>query len=158
MAKKLGKDSELAQAFETHREETEGQVERLEEVFRLIGSKAKGKKCEAIEGLNKEAEEAMEEIEDQATLEAALLAGAQAVEHYEIARYGTLVEWARVLGHDDAAELLEETLDEEKKTDDLLSDMAVSSINQRAAQGGEEEDDDEDEEVSRAPAKRRRAA
>jgi ferritin-like metal-binding protein YciE len=168
MAKAVGQDSELAEAFETHREETEGQIQRLEEVFQLIGSKAKGKKCEAIEGLNKEAEEAIEEIEDQATLEAALLASAQAVEHYEIARYGTLVEWAKVLGHDDAVELLEETLEEEKKTDELLNEMAINSINERAARGGEDDeeeedaeassDEDEEEEPARAPAKRRRAA
>ena len=132
MAKSLEKGSSLAAAFEKHREQTEGQVERLEKVFKIIGKPAKGKKCEAIEGLSKEADELMEAVECTDTLEAGLLAGAQAVEHYEIARYGTLVEWAKLLGHEDAADLLQETLDEEKQTDELLNDMATSAINDKA--------------------------
>jgi ferritin-like metal-binding protein YciE len=138
MAKALGKDSKLAEAFEKHRQETEGQVERLEQAFKSIGEKATGKKCPAIEGLIKEADELMEEVECQSTLEAGLLAGAQAVEHYEIARYGTLVEWAKTMGHKQATKLLEETLAEEKKTDQLLSKMAVNAINQSAMDAANE--------------------
>ena len=164
MAKALGKESDLAAAFETHREETERQIERLEQVFDMIGEKPKGKKCAAIEGLAEEADELMDEVENPAVLAAGLLAGAQAIEHYEIARYGTLVEWAKVLGHDDAAELLEETLDEEKKTDELLNEMAIGEINQHALESGEDSEEEEDEEAekktkatSRKPAKRRAA-
>jgi len=143
MAKKLGYDSDLAVAFEKHRQETEGQVERLEQVFQIIGEKPKAKKCEAIEGISEEADELMSEVKCKDTLEAGLLAGAQAVEHYEIARYGTLVEWARLLGHEEAVELLQQTLEEEKKTDTILNKMAVEAINQKAmeAERSREEDD-----------------
>ncbi|MGE3624369.1 MAG: ferritin-like domain-containing protein [Bdellovibrionales bacterium] len=146
MAKKLGKDSELAEAFEKHFEETQGQVERLEKVFDLIGEKAKAKKCEALDGLAEEAEELMKEVKCKETLAAGLLAGAQAVEHYEIARYGTLIEWAKLLGHDEAAELLEETLEEEKNTDELLNKMAVDGINKAALDAQEERQSEDDEE------------
>jgi ferritin-like metal-binding protein YciE len=132
MAKKLGKDSKLAAAFEKHYQETEGQVERLEQVFALLDMKAKGKKCEAIEGILAEGDELMKEVDCKATLEAGLAAGAQAVEHYEMARYGTLVEWSKLLGYSKAAKLLQETLDQETKTDELLTDMAESGINERA--------------------------
>ena len=132
MEKAVGKDSKLATAFNKHFHETEGQVQRLEQVFELIGEKPKGKTCAAIEGLTEEAEELMKEVDCQATLEAGLLAGAQAVEHYEIARYGTLIEWAKMLGYKEAVKLLEETLNQEKKTDQSLNDMAVREINQRA--------------------------
>jgi ferritin-like metal-binding protein YciE len=155
MAKSLDKGSSLAAAFEKHREQTVGQVERLEEVFKIIGKPAKAKKCEAIEGLSKEADELMEEVECNSTLEAGLLAGAQAVEHYEIARYGTLVEWAKLLGHDDAAELLQETLDEEKETDELLNEMATSAINEKAMEAQatrSEEKEEKDTKSSRKAA------
>jgi len=132
MAKKLGKESKLAVAFEKHCLETEGQIERLEQVFELLDKKAKGKKCDAIEGILTEGDELMKEVECKATLEAGLAAGAQAVEHYEIARYGTLVEWSKLLGYSRAAKLLQETLDQETKTDELLTAMAEKSINQRA--------------------------
>jgi ferritin-like metal-binding protein YciE len=138
MAKAVGKQSRLAAAFETHREETEGQVERLEQVFKSIGEKPRGKKCAAIEGLTEEADELMDEVENAATLEAGLLAGPQAVEHYEIARYGTLLEWAKIMGHGEAVKLLEETLAEEKKTDQLLNKMATSRINQDAMDAANE--------------------
>jgi ferritin-like metal-binding protein YciE len=140
MGKAVGKESELAAAFEKHREETVGQVERLEQVFKSIGEKPKGKKCAAIEGLAEEADELMDEVENTATLEAGLLAGAQAVEHYEIARYGTLIEWAKVMGHDEAAGLLQETLEEEKKTDQALGKMATSRINRNAFDAASEND------------------
>lgn len=130
---KNAESTELKQAFETHLEETEGQVERLEQVFDLIGKRAQGKVCAAMEGLVEEGKEAMDEIEDPQVLDAALLSGAQAVEHYEISRYGTMVAMANQLGLKDAAKLLEQTLAEEKKTDQLLNQIALSSVNKKAA-------------------------
>ena len=124
---------ELRQAFETHREETQAQVERLEQVFELVGKRARGEPCEAIQGLIEEGKEVMEEAEDPDVMDAGLIAAAQAIEHYEIARYGTLKAWADQLGMKDASRLLQETLDEEKKTDKLLSELAVSHLNQQAA-------------------------
>ena len=132
LEKAVGKDSPLASAFKKHFHETEGQIERLEKVFEILGEKPKAKTCTAIDGILAEADDLIQDVENNATLEAGLLAGAQAVEHYEMARYGTLVEWAHTLGHDDAADLLEETLNQEKKTDQLLNDMALRDINQRA--------------------------
>jgi ferritin-like metal-binding protein YciE len=128
MAKKASSE-ELAEAFNTHVEETEGQVQRLEQVFELIEAKPKGKKCPAIDGIIEEGEEVMKEAEDDTVRDAGMVAAAQAVEHYEIARYGTLAAWARKLGMDDAAELLEETLEEEKATDEKLTELAESEIN-----------------------------
>ena len=130
---KATESEELRQAFETHKEETAQQVERLEKVFELVGRKARGEPCEAIQGLVEEAKEVMEEAEDPDVMDAGLLAAAQAVEHYEIARYGTLRAWAEELGMTDAAKLLEQTLDEEKKTDKLLSELAVARLNREAA-------------------------
>ena len=122
---------ELKEALETHRQETEGQVERLDRVFTMLDVPARGKKCEAIEGIIGEAKEHMEEIEDRQVLDAGMIGSAQAVEHYEICRYGTLIEWARDLGHNDAIKLLQQNLDEEKNADRLLSQIAKSS-NRRA--------------------------
>lgn len=130
---KNSESTELKQAFETHLEETEGQVERLEKVFDMIGKRAQGKVCAAMEGLVEEGKEAMDEIEDPEVLDAALLSGAQAVEHYEISRYGTMVAMANQLGLKDAAKLLQQTLEEEKKTDQLLNQIALSSVNKKAA-------------------------
>ncbi len=124
---------ELKAAFEQHRVETEGQVERLQKVFEALGKAARGVKCEAIEGLVEEAEEVMQEAEDPKVLDAGLLAAAQAVEHYEIARYGTLRTWAVDLGKKDVAKLLEETLAEESACDKLLSKLAMGQINRKAA-------------------------
>ncbi len=132
MAKAV-KSDELRDAMETHLEETKGQVERLEKVFELIGESAKGTTCPAIEGLIEEGEELMSETKDKDVLSAGLLAGAQAVEHYEIARYGTLCAWARQLGHDEAAELLEETLAEEKNADRILNEIALREVNEEAS-------------------------
>jgi ferritin-like metal-binding protein YciE len=131
MAKKAG-SPELKEAFETHRNETEGQVERLEKVFELIGKRAQGKPCAAMEGLIEESKEAMDEIEDKEVLDAALLSDAQAVEHYEITRYGTMIAWAQQMGMDEAAGLLEQTLAEEKKTDELLNKLALANVNKKA--------------------------
>jgi len=131
---KQSESKELRQALETHREETQGQVERLEQVFELAGQRARAVPCEAIKGLIEEAQEVMQEVEVPAVRDVAILCSAQAVEHYEIARYGSLVELAKLLGQDEAAELLAETLAEEKKTDALLNELAKSSVNDRAAE------------------------
>ena len=132
MAKAAGSE-ELRQAFQTHREETERQVERLEEVFELVGKPARGKPCQAMQGIIEEGKEVMEDFADSEALDAGLIDAAQAVEHYEICRYGTLRSWAMQLGMRDAARLLEQTLEEEKKTDELLSKLAESAVNQKAA-------------------------
>ena len=132
MAKAADSD-ELRQAFETHRAETESQVARLEQVFEIIGKPARGKPCEAMQGIVDESKEVMEEFKGSDALDAGLLAAAQAVEHYEISRYGTLKTWATQLGMNDAAQLLDETLHEEKKTDQLLTQLAESSANLKAA-------------------------
>src|SRR6201999_4102397 len=120
MAKAANSD-QLRAAFEKHHDETEGQIERLEKIFELLGKPARGKKCDAIEGILDEGKEIMDEYKDEPALDAGLLAAAQAVEHYEISRYGTLRSWAAKLGLKDAVKLLDETLAEEKKTDDALT-------------------------------------
>jgi ferritin-like metal-binding protein YciE len=122
--------NELRAAFEKHVKETEGQVQRLQKVFRMIKQEPKGKTCPAILGLVEEGQEVMEEFEDSAAKDAGLLGGAQAVEHYEIARYGTLIAWAEQLGMTDAAQLLQQTLEEEKKTDQALTKLAEAVINE----------------------------
>ncbi|HVY13444.1 MAG TPA: ferritin-like domain-containing protein [Alphaproteobacteria bacterium] len=158
LAKAVGPKSKLAAAFLKHRDETEGQVERLEQVFKSIGERAKGKKCPAIDGITEEADELIKEVESLPTLEAGLLAGAQAVEHYEIARYGTLIEWARLMGHDEAVDLLEETLAQEKKTDASLTKLAESDINEKANDAANENNEEDEEEEERSSSRRRRAA
>lgn len=130
---KAVKSGELRAAFEKHVHETQGQVERLQQVFKMLKQPPKGKTCPAILGLVEEGEEVMEEFEDSPALDAGLLSGAQAVEHYEMARYGTLVAWAQQLGMADAARLLQQTLDEEKKTDAALNKLAEAAINKQAA-------------------------
>lgn len=150
---KAAETDELRQAFLTHRDETEGQVQRLEQVFEMIGKRAQAKPCHAILGLVEEGQEVMEDFGGTDALDAGLLAGAQAVEHYEISRYGTLAAWAGALGMQEAVELLEETLEEEKRTDELLTQIAESAINARAERsessdgsGEEDENGGEDEE------------
>ena len=132
MAKKADSE-ELRAAFEKHRDETEGQVDRLEQVFRLIEKPARGKTCDAIVGIIDESKEVMEDFADSEALDAGLLAGAQAVEHYEISRYGTLKAWADKLGLREAVKLLDQTLQEEKKTDRSLTSLAETAINRKAA-------------------------
>lgn len=122
----------LRQAFEMHREQTEGQVERLQQVFEIIGKRAQGKTCEAIQGIIAEGEEIMEEFKGSPALDAGLISSAQAVEHYEITRYGTLAAWARQLGYKDAVKLLEQTLKEESDTDTSLSTLAETALNAAA--------------------------
>jgi ferritin-like metal-binding protein YciE len=132
MAKGAESD-ELRQAFATHRDETEGQIGRLEQVFEMIGKPARGKPCAAMQGIIEESKEVMEDFGDSEALDAGLLAAAQAVEHYEISRYGTLKTWATQLGLKDAAKLLDQTLAEEKKTDALLTRIAETAANRKAA-------------------------
>jgi ferritin-like metal-binding protein YciE len=132
MAKAAVSDK-LRAAFEKHCDETEGQIERLEQVFDLIGKAARGKKCDAIEGILDEGKEVMEEYKGTSALDAGLLAAAQAIEHYEISRYGTLKSWAIKLSNNEAARLFDQTLSEEKKTDELLSKIAETAVNAEAA-------------------------
>jgi ferritin-like metal-binding protein YciE len=136
---KHASNEKLIKAFEQHRNETEGQVDRLERVFKEIGKRPIGKKCEAIEGLNAEADELIEEVEDAAVLDAGLLAGARAVEHYEMARYSALVAWANALGHKQSAKLLQETLDEETKTNEVLMQLAAAEIIEEALASREDQ-------------------
>jgi ferritin-like metal-binding protein YciE len=133
MSRKAESDK-LKQAFDTHLAETQKQVERLDKIFNELGEPARGVKCEAIIGLIEEAEEQMEEISDAEVRDAAMIAAAQAVEHYEISRYGTLLSYAEQLGHSDNIQsLLKETLSEEKQTDSKLTKLAESRINRKAA-------------------------
>ena len=132
MAKAAHSD-QLRAAFEKHHGETEGQVERLERVFELIDKPARGKTCEAIQGILDEGKEIMEEYKGTEALDAGMVAAAQAVEHYEIARYGTLKQWALQLGIKDAVRLLDQTLQEEKKTDEALTSLAEASVNLETA-------------------------
>lgn len=125
-------DGGLKQGFETHLRETEGQIARLERVFAMMGEKAKAVTCPAIDGIIKEANEVAGDIADKAVLDAALIASAQAVEHYEITRYGSLIAWAKELGRNEVASILKETLDEEYATDDKLTKIAEGGANARA--------------------------
>ena len=129
---KAAQSPKLKAAFEKHLGETEGQVDRLEQVFTSIGETAKGKTCDAIMGIIEEGKEIMDEYKGMPALDAGLLAAAQAVEHYEISRYGTLRTWAQELGLDEAAKLLLETLDEEEATDRALTELAEAVVNQEA--------------------------
>lgn len=147
MIKKAGAD-ELRTAFEEHLQQTEQQIGRLEEVFEQLGMPARGKKCIGMQNLLKEGAEMMAEVDDEDTRDALMIAAAQKVEHYEIAAYGTLRVWANLLGHAESAALFEETLDEEKETDQRLTAIAESFVNQEAA---DTEDDEEEEEAPAAP-------
>jgi len=126
---RAAQSEEGKQAFLKHKEQTEGQIERLQQVFELIGKPARGKTCEAIQGIIAEAEEIMDEFKGSPALDAGLISSAQAVEHYEIARYGTLKSWAGQLGLEDAVALFDATLQEEKETDGLLTQLGEASAN-----------------------------
>ena len=126
-------DPQLKQAFQTHLSETEQQIKMVEQVFRMHGQDPKGVTCPAIDGIIDEAQEIIGEVEDKNVLDAAMLASAQAVEHYEITRYGTLIAWAKQLGRPDCASVLQQNLDEEYATDKKLTAMAEAKINARAA-------------------------
>lgn len=155
---------ELKDAILKHREQGQTQIERLAQVFDMLGKKPRGKTCAAMDGLTEEGEEATEEFEHGPVLDAALIACGQAVEHYEIARYGAMVAWAKQLGMDEAAALLQQTLDEEKANDGLLTDLAERLSNPQAAEEEAEEDDDDEEDESEgvdkepAPAPKKKAA
>ena len=129
---KAAQNEELAAAFDKHKTETQGQVERLEQVFELIDAKPQGKKCDAIEGILDEGQQIIKEYKGSPALDAGLLSAAQAVEHYEISRYGTLRTWAEEIGLDRAAELLQQTLDEEEATDRALTALAEAVVTQEA--------------------------
>ena len=132
MAKSAMSD-ELREAFEHHHTETEEQVARLEQIFEMLDKPARGKTCDAIQGLIEEGKEVMEDFKGSDALDAGLLSAAQAVEHYEISRYGTLKAWAQQIGLRDAVPLLEKTLQEEKKADELLNRIAMRAVNKKAA-------------------------
>jgi ferritin-like metal-binding protein YciE len=142
---KAATSTELRQAFVDHLEETNGHVDKLEQVFQTVEEKAKGKHCDGMAGIVDEGKNIMGEDFEGATMDAALIAAAQRVEHYEMAAYGTLVAWAKSMGHTEAADLLQEILDEEKAADETLTQIAESGINEQAAAGahGEEEEDEE---------------
>lgn len=129
---RAAQSDELKEAFGKHKQETEGQIERLQQVFDLLGKRAQGKTCDAIEGIIAEGDEIMEEFKGSVALDAGLISSAQAVEHYEITRYGTLKRWATELGMADAATLLDATLQEEATTDSSLTKIADASANDRA--------------------------
>src|SRR6266705_780344 len=132
MAKAASSDK-LRAAFEKHHDETEGQIERLEQIFELLNKPARSKTCDAIQGILDEGKEIMDEYKGCEALDAGMVAAAQAVEHYEISRYGTLKQWATQLGMKDAARLLDQTLQEEKKTDASLTTLAEAAVNLAAA-------------------------
>lgn len=149
---KAASSDELRQGFEEHLEQTRGHVERLEEIFRSLGESPKGKKCVGMEGLVKEGSEVMEEDFEDAVMDAALIGAAQRVEHYEIAAYGTASEFAKILGESEHVSLLEETLQEEKETDEKLTKLA-EEINPQA-----NETADESESTKARPKRPKRAA
>ena len=157
---KAATSPELRSAFESHLKETKGQIDRLERVFESLGEKAQGKHCDGIAGIIEEGSSVMEEDFDETTMDACLIAAGQRAEHYEMAAYGTLVAWAKTLGLPEAAELLAETLNEEKAADEKLTALAEGGINQAAnAAGGDDEEEGEEEdeadETEAAPARGR---
>ena len=135
----------LRKAFETHLKETENQIVRLEQVFENLDEKARGKHCDGIAGIIEEGKSIMEEDFDETTMDACLIASGQRAEHYEMAAYGTLIAWAKAMGHQEAAVLLQRTLDEEKAADAKLSALAEGGINQKAADAAHPDADDEEE-------------
>ena len=150
---KASSDPRLRQAFESHLEETRGQIARLEKVFESLDERVRGKHCEGIAGIIEEGKSIMEEDLDETTMDAALIAAGQRAEHYEMAAYGTLVAWAQAMGHTQAAKLLEQTLDEEKAADKKLSGLAEGGINRRAADAAHSEQDEEPEAPARSARK-----
>ena len=143
---KAASSPKLRTAFEDHLEETRGQIERLEQVFASLDEKVRGKHCEGIAGIIEEGKGVMEEDFDDATMDACLIAGGQRAEHYEMAAYGTLIAWAKALGHMDAVDLLQQNLDEEKNADEKLTALAEGGINQTAADAAESEMEPDEEE------------
>ena len=154
---KAAENPELKAAITEHRAQSESQIERLTKVFEALGKRPKTKVCAAMQGLTKEAEEAISESGKGAVLDAALIACAQAVEHYEIARYGALAAWARTSGLDEAASILEGILEEEKTSDMKLNEIALRHLNQDALNEGEEHEEEKAEEEAPKPAPKRKA-
>ena len=148
---KAATSPDLRAAFETHREETLGQIERLEEVFASLDEKVSGKHCDGIAGIIEEGKSIMEEEFDDTTMDACLIAAGQRAEHYEMAAYGTLVAWARAMEHADVADLLQQTLEEEKAADEKLSELAEGGINQEAADAVRPADEEDEDEAERQP-------
>jgi len=142
---KAATNPKLREAFESHLEETQGQIERLEQVFESLDEKVRGKHCDGIAGIIDEGKSIMDEDFDGATMDACLIAAGQRAEHYEMAAYGTLVAWAEVMGHSEAARLLQENLDEEKAADEKLSGLAEGGINQTAADEAHPASEEEEE-------------
>ena len=155
---KAASSPELRTAFEEHLEETRGHVERVERVFESLDERVRGKHCEGIAGIIEEGKSIMEEDFDEATMDAALIAAGQRAEHYEMAAYGTLVAWAQGMGHDEAAGLLQEILDEEKAADKKLTELAEGGINQEACEGASGQEESEKEEKKPASARSPRRA
>jgi ferritin-like metal-binding protein YciE len=155
-------DPELKQAFTNHLRETEGQIERLEQVFGLIEERPRGKRCEGIAGIIEEGAAMMEEDFDESAMDATLIGAGQRAEHYEMAAYGTLVAWAEELGYTEAAGLLQQTLEEEKAADEKLSVIAQDRVNRDAASGNDEGEEDEESageeegQTTKSPARRGR--
>jgi ferritin-like metal-binding protein YciE len=140
---KAASNPQLRQAFESHLKETQGHLERLEQVFESLDEKVRGKHCDGIAGIIEEGKSVMEEDLDETTMDACLIASGQRAEHYEMAAYGTLIAWAQAMGHTEAAKLLRQTLDEEKAADKTLSGLAEGGINQSAADAAHPDDDEE---------------
>ncbi|MGZ8812267.1 MAG: YciE/YciF ferroxidase family protein [Thermoanaerobaculia bacterium] len=140
---KAATNAKLRAAFETHLQETQGQIARLEQVFESVDEKVRGKHCDGIAGIIEEGKSIMEEDFDETTMDACLIAAGQRAEHYEMAAYGTLVAWAQAMGHGEAARLLQQTLDEEKAADKKLSELAEGGINQGAADAAHGDDEEE---------------
>ena len=136
---------DLREALESHLQETQGHVERIEQIFGALDEKVRGKRCEGIAGIIEEGKAIMEEDFDENTMDAALIAAGQRAEHYEMAAYGTLIAWARAMGHTDVVNLLQDTLEEEKAADEKLTELAEGGINQEAADAAHSEGDDEEE-------------
>jgi ferritin-like metal-binding protein YciE len=155
MARAASSDA-LRDAFESHLEETRGQVDRLEQVFASLDEKVRGKHCDGIAGIIEEGQAILEDEFEDDTMDACLIAAGQRAEHYEMAAYGTLVAWAQALGHSEAADLLEQTLDEEKAADEKLSGLAEGGINQSAADSANSSEADDEDDTSSAPARRKR--
>jgi ferritin-like metal-binding protein YciE len=152
---KASSNPKLRQAFESHLEETQGQIERLEQVFESLDEKVRGKHCDGIAGIIEEGKSIMEEDFDDTTMDACLIAAGQRAEHYEMAAYGTLVAWAQAMGHTEAAKLLRQTLEEEKAADKKLSGLAEGGINQSAADAAHPEEGDKELSVAGAGASRK---
>ena len=144
---KAATSAELRKAFESHLQETNGHIKRLEQVFGSLDEKVRGKHCDGIAGIIEEGKSIMEEDFDETTMDACLIAAGQRAEHYEMAAYGTLIAWAQAMGHEEAVGLLQQNLNEEKAADKKLSALAEGGINQEAADAAHPDDDDEEEDA-----------